>query len=168
MSGGGVGSGPRPRGGPSVIPGRTGAAWNRCRREVIRRAGNVCAICLGYVDPKAPNHSDGQGNVDHYPTPLHKLKDIYGEGTPEYIRAANDPNGARLTHRKCHRDRDVIPSAADAVRRTRSAEWDDLAPDLTGVDTGPANAYDLAEVVADLERRQRTTSHGTPHRIGIA
>jgi hypothetical protein len=115
----------------------------------------VCAICLGDVDPDAPRFSPGSGAVDHYPTPLHTLKDMYGEGTPEYVAAANDPKGCRYVHRKCHEDRDVVPSAVDV--RTRSAEWDDPATvdNLDGVDTGPAHAYDLAEVVARLEARNK-------------
>jgi len=100
------------------------------------------------VDPDAERYTPWAAEVDHYPQPLHRLKELYPD-PEDYRRRANDPDGCRLVHRKCHADRDVIPSAVHAV--TRSAEWDNL----DGVNTGAAHAYDLAEVVTRLEARDK-------------
>jgi hypothetical protein len=143
-------------GGPTVNPGRTGAAWRRCRARVIERAAGTCAICEEWVDPDAPRFSPGEGHVDHYPLPLHKLKELHGEGTPEYTAAANDPDGCRLVHRQCHEDRDVIPSAVDQPARARSPEADSL----DGVYTGPAHVLTTDDV-----RNRSMTDDAEWHRL---
>jgi hypothetical protein len=90
-----------PEGGPTVVPGRTGAAWGRCRRQVIADSGDMCAVCGEYVDPHAPKFSDGQGEVDHV-IPLRRLKQMYPD-LVEYAAQANDPSNCRYVHRSpCH------------------------------------------------------------------
>jgi hypothetical protein len=149
-----------PEGGPTVVPGRTGAAWGRCRRQVIADSGDMCAVCGEYVDPHAPKFSDGQGEVDHV-IPLRRLKQMYPD-LVEYAAQANDPSNCRYVHRSpCHEDRGD-PLLSRQPQRTRSSEWDD---DLAGVDTGMANAHDLNEVVARLQAERDKPR--PVHRISI-
>jgi hypothetical protein len=114
----------------------------------------VCARCGGWIDPALPPFTDASGEVDHV-VPLRRLKEIHGEGTEAYAAAANAPESCQYLHRRCHEDRGE--GITRSSRRTRSPEWDDdIEPDdLTGVDTGPAHAYDMAEVVARLEARNK-------------
>lgn len=111
----------QPPGGPSVRPGRTGAAWTRCRRIVIASANGLCQICGGALNPNAARWADDSTEVDHHPTPLWRLEEIHGAGTEEFARAANDPNNARAVHRRCHkagRPLDSVPVEPRPVHDT--------------------------------------------------
>jgi hypothetical protein len=163
---------PYREGGPTVIPGRTGGTWRRCRAQVIRESGDVCAICSGWIDSTLPKSLPASGEVDHI-TPLRRLKEMYPDPV-EYAAHANDPHGCRYVHRRCHEDRGE--GITRSSRRTRSPEWgDDIEPkSLDGVHTGDPHAYDLNEVVARLEAsnrgnpRYRTTTAQPVHAgIGI-
>lgn len=90
-----------PPGGPSVRPGRTGAAWARCRRVVIAAAGGRCAICRGSLNLQAARWADDSTEVDHYPDPLWRLEEMYSGA--DFERAANDPSRCRAVHRRCHK-----------------------------------------------------------------
>jgi len=100
---------------------------------VIAGAGGLCAICSRPLVPGAPRFSDWATEVDHYPIPLHVMRDDYKAGRVSlatFNGRANDPKGCRAIHRKCHIDRDVVgPTSTTPVPtppRTRSPEWDDL------------------------------------------
>ena len=81
--------------------------------------------------PGAARNSDWETEVDHYPVPLHVMRDDLKAGRislEEFNDRANDPKGCRAIHRKCHRDLDVPGSSTTPLTppRTRSPEWDDL------------------------------------------
>ncbi len=93
------------RGGPSVVPGRTGAAWRECRRIVIARAGHRCQVCGGALVASTPPGTPDAIEIDHYLTPLHVLRQRLDAGQiteNEYARLANSPDGCRALHRRCH------------------------------------------------------------------
>ena len=116
----------------NLAAGRSGPGWEQCRAQVIARAGGRCAICSQPLVPGARRFSHWETEVDHYPIPLHVMKDDFESGRISlevFNGRANDPNGCRAIHRKCHIDRDVVgPSTTPLPTppRTRSAEWDDL------------------------------------------
>ena len=111
-------------------PGRSGAGWAECRRVAIRRAGGICQGCGRPLNPAAPKGSDWSTEVDHFPVPLRLMEKDYEAGRislAEFNRRANDPNGCRALHKRCHIDRDLVPGSASSMApeapRTRE-EWD--------------------------------------------
>jgi hypothetical protein len=89
----------------NLAAGRSGPGWDRCRAQVIAGAGGRCAICSRPLVPGAPRSSDWETEVDHYPIPLHVMRDDYKAGRVSlatFNGRANDPNGCRAVHRQCH------------------------------------------------------------------
>jgi 5-methylcytosine-specific restriction endonuclease McrA len=94
-----------PKGGPSVIPGRTGAAWRRTRQRRYERDGGRCQVCGGHVDKSLPQSDPMAWNCDHFPTPHFVIRRHYEAGQidfAEYERRANDIENCRTIHKSCH------------------------------------------------------------------
>src|ERR1039458_7539931 len=87
----------------NLAAGRSGPGWDQCRTQVIARAGGLCAICSQPLVPGAPRFADWETEVDHYPIPLHVMRDDYKAGRVSlktFNGRANDPNGCRASHPK--------------------------------------------------------------------
>ncbi len=117
----------------NLAAGRSGPGWEKCRREVIARAGGVCQACGRPLVPSAPAGTVWATEVDHYPVPLRIIEKDFKEGRislETFNGRANDPNGCQALHKRCHIDRDLVtPSTTGPLPdppRTRSPEWDDL------------------------------------------
>jgi 5-methylcytosine-specific restriction endonuclease McrA len=74
-------------------PGRSGAAWNRARKQVLANA-TVCWLCGGALDFNAPPRSRWSPSVDHV-IPLSLMRHWDPE---EQKRAALDPANLRAAH----------------------------------------------------------------------
>ena len=99
----------------NLAAGRSGPGWDQCRAQVIARAGGQCAICSGPLVPGAARNSDWETEVDHYPVPLHVMKNDFKAGRVSlevFNGRANDPKGCRAhPPKRCHMDRDVPGSS---------------------------------------------------------
>jgi 5-methylcytosine-specific restriction endonuclease McrA len=97
-------------------PGRSGAAWNRVRKQVLANS-SVCWLCGKQIDPDAPPRSRLSASVDHV-IPLSLMRNWDPE---EQKRAALDPSNLRAAHFGCNSARrDRRPSH---LRRRTSREW---------------------------------------------
>lgn len=120
------------RGGPSVIPGRSGAAWAECRRRRYDRDGGRCQVCGGHVDKSLHKDNPRAWQCDHWPTPWRHLRRLVDSGQiteAEFARRANDPEGCRTVHRQCHEDRDLadtrqpLAGPTPGQQGSASQEW---------------------------------------------
>jgi 5-methylcytosine-specific restriction endonuclease McrA len=81
-------------------PGRSGAAWERARKQVLAHA-SVCAICGRPLNPDAPPRSPWSTSVDHV-IPLSAMR---GWDRADQAKVATDPAYLRAVHLGCNSSR---------------------------------------------------------------
>ena len=96
-------------------PGRSGAAWERARRQVLAES-TVCAICGRELDYEAPARSRWAPSVDH----IVSLRTMRGLDDAEQRQLALDPGNLRAVHCGCNSRRGSRPPAQP---RRQSRAW---------------------------------------------
>jgi hypothetical protein len=80
-------------------PGRSGAAWERCKK-IVKARDTVCHMCGLPLNPYARKSPDST-ECDHYPVTL-AMMEAQGLPPAEVRRLSTDPSNVKAVHRSCH------------------------------------------------------------------